>query len=55
MCSICQKTFVYKDSFNCLYGFLIDLETGILHKQIYEEQQALTNLCFTNYLMDMIG
>ena len=35
--------------------FFIDLETGILHKQIDEEQQALNNLCFTNYLMDTIG
>ena len=26
----------------------------ILHKQIYKEQQALNNLCFTNYLMDKI-
>ena len=34
---------------------LIDLETSILHKQIYEEQQALNNLCLTNYLMDRIG
>ena len=33
----------------------IELETGILHKQIYEEQHALNNLCFTNYLMDRIG
>ena len=33
----------------------IDLETGILHKQIYEVQQTLNNLCFTNYLMDTIG
>ena len=29
----------------------IDLEKGILHKQIYEEQEALNNLCFTNYLI----
>ena len=32
----------------------IDLETGIWHKQIYEEQQVLNNLCFTNYLMERI-
>ena len=35
--------------------FFIDLETGILHKQIYEEQQAFKNVCFTNYLMDRMG
>ena len=33
----------------------IDLEAGIWLKQIYEEQQALNNLCFINYLMDRIG
>ena len=36
--SVCQKTFENKASLNCILGFFIDLETGILHKQIYEEQ-----------------
>ena len=33
----------------------MDLETGILRKQINEELQALNILCFTIYLMDRIG